>query len=68
MWVFLKFNDFIVVDIHKSQRMKCILCHNVQQEEVDQSSTQSQKGFIMYNKDHGITAMNPHVVLKHLQF
>jgi len=69
MWVFLKFNDFnVVVDIDKSQRMRCILCHSVQQKEVDQSSTQSQKGFIMYNKDHGITAMNRHVVSKHLQF
>ncbi len=54
------------MDIRKSQKMKCILCHNVQQEEVDQNSTQSQKGLVMYNKDHGIIAMN-HVALEHFR-
>jgi hypothetical protein len=35
-WGFFKFNDFnVVVDVAKSQKMICILCHNVQQEEVD---------------------------------
>ncbi len=51
MWGYFKLNDFnVVMDVGKSQRMRCILCHNVQQEEVDQSSTQSWKGLVMYNK------------------
>jgi hypothetical protein len=63
MWGFFKFNDFnVVVDIGKSQIMRCILCHNVQQEKVDQSSTQSWKGLVMYNEDHSTIAMNCHVV------
>jgi hypothetical protein len=37
----------------------------VQQEEVvDQSSTQSKKGLVMYKKNHGTTAMNCHVALE----
>jgi len=62
MWGFFKFNDFnVVVDVGKFQLMRCILCHNVQQEKVDQSSTQSWKGLVMYNRDHGTIAMSCHV-------
>jgi len=37
----------------------------VQQKEVDQSSTQSWKGLVMHNKDHGTIAMSYHVVFRH---
>ncbi len=31
MWAFLKINDHIVlIDCFKSQRMKCVVCHNIQ--------------------------------------
>jgi hypothetical protein len=45
--------------------MKCIMCHNMQQQENNQNSTQSWKGLIKYNKDHGIIAMSDHVSSKH---
>jgi hypothetical protein len=35
------------------------------QQEVDQSSTQSWKGLVMYNKDHGTIAMSCHVAFGH---
>jgi hypothetical protein len=37
----------------------------VQQEKVDKSFTQSYKGLVMYNKDHGITTISHHVILEH---
>jgi hypothetical protein len=65
-WGFFKLNDFnVVVNVGKSQIMRCILCHNVQEEELDQSSTQSWKGLVMYNNDHGTTAMSCHVAYGH---
>jgi len=65
-WGFFKLNDFnVVVDVGKSQRMRCILCHKVQQEKVDQSFTQSWKGLVMYNKDHNTFAMSYHVAFGH---
>ncbi len=66
MWAFFKFNDLtIIVDACKFQRTRCILCHNVKQEEVHQTLTQSKKGLVMYNKDHGTIAMNCDVTSKH---
>ncbi len=42
----------------KPQKMKCVVYHNIQQEVVGKSSTQNWKGLVMYNKDHGTTAMS----------
>ncbi len=61
-----KINKYVtILDYCKFQKMRCILCHNVQQEKVGQSSTQSEKNLVMYNKDHDTTTMNCHVILKH---
>lgn len=66
MWAFLKVNDHVVVeDYSKSQWMQCVVCHSIQQEVIRESSTQNWKKLIMYNKNHGITAMSQHVVSKH---
>jgi hypothetical protein len=41
-WAFKKMNDHNVdVDSSQSQKMKCIMCHNMQQQENNQNSTQS---------------------------
>jgi hypothetical protein len=41
------------------------MCHNMQQQENNQNSTQNWKGLVKHNKDHGIIAMNDHVSSKH---
>lgn len=41
------------------------MCHNVQQEELGQKFTQSQKGMVMYNKVNGTTNMKHNVVSMH---
>jgi hypothetical protein len=59
-------NDHCVdIDSSQSQRMKCIMCYNIQQKENNQNSTQSWKGLVKYNKDHGTTTMSHHVSSKH---
>jgi len=58
----LDFNDVVDVGF---QRMKLILCHNVQQEKVDQNYTQSWKGLVIYNEDHGTTTMSCYVASKY---
>ncbi len=45
--------------------MQCVVCHNIQQEVLGESSTQNHKGLVMYIKDHGITTMNQHVAFEH---
>jgi hypothetical protein len=45
--------------------MKCVVYHNIQQEVVGKNSTQNWKGLVMYNKDHGTTAMSQHVAFEH---
>jgi hypothetical protein len=45
--------------------MKCVVYCSIQQEVVRKSFTQNQKGLVMYNKDHGTTAMSQHVAFEH---
>jgi hypothetical protein len=45
--------------------MQCIVCHDVQQEEVGHNSTCHWKCLLVYNKDHGKIAMNQHVFSYH---
>jgi hypothetical protein len=67
MWVFFKLDDSsIVTNFSISQQMWCIVCHFVHQEnngkKSKSKSIQDWKGLIMYNKDHGIVAMNNHAI------
>jgi hypothetical protein len=56
---FLKVNDHIViVYCLKSQQMRCVMYHNIQQKLVRKFSTQNWKGLVMYNKDHATTVMS----------
>jgi hypothetical protein len=45
--------------------MKCVVYCSIQQEAVGKSFTQNRKGLVMYNKDHGTTAMSRHVAFEH---
>jgi uncharacterized membrane protein YdbT with pleckstrin-like domain len=46
-WAFFKMNDHnLDVDSFQFQIMKCIMCHNMQQQENNQNFIQSQKGLI----------------------
>jgi hypothetical protein len=45
--------------------MQCVVCHNIQQEVVGESSTQNKKGLVMYIKDRGIITMSRHVAFEH---
>jgi hypothetical protein len=53
-----------IIDVSKSQRMQCVVSHNVQQEDFVQNNIQCHKGLITYNKMHGTTTMNKHVFTK----
>ncbi len=53
------------MNVSKFQKMRCILCHNVQQEKLGQKNTQGWKGMVMYNKVHGTIDMSHHVASMH---
>jgi hypothetical protein len=58
-WALFLVNDHtIVVDCFKSQQMRCVVCHNIQQEVVGEITTQNKKGLVMYIKDHGTITMS----------
>lgn len=59
-------NDyFISVSLIKSQKMQCVVYHNVQKEEDGNNSTHTWKGLFVYDKEHDTIAMNQHVSKKH---
>ncbi len=61
-WVFKKLNDYLIsVNLIKFQKMQCVVCHNVQQEQDGNNSTCTWKGLFVYDKEHGTIAMNWHV-------
>ncbi len=50
MWVFKNLNDyFIFVNLIKTKKMQCVVCHN-EQEEDGNNSTCTWKGLPVYDK------------------
>jgi len=47
------------------QLMKCMICYSFENFAGFYSSTKSLKGFITYNFEHGIMAMNKHATNEH---
>jgi cysteine synthase len=59
-------NSNAKVDVQGVQPMRCVMCHSFKNSNASsQSSTKFQKGFITYNLEHGIMAMNKHVTNEH---
>lgn len=66
-WVLFVLNENSTkVNVQGVQLMRCVMCHSSKNSSASfQSSTKFQKGFITYNLDHGIMAMNKHVTNEH---
>lgn len=66
-WAFFTTNDSCPVDLVKPQLMRCIVCHPSRRETMGLRSTRCRKGVVLYNKEHGTSAMKRHVHAEHPQ-
>lgn len=66
-WAFFTTNDSCPVDLVKPQLMRCIVCHPSRRETLGLRSTRCRKGVVLYNKEHGTSAMKRHVHAEHPQ-
>lgn len=66
-WAFFTTNDSCAVDLVKPQLMRCIVCHPSRRETLGLRSTRCRKGVVLYNKEHGTSAMKRHVHAEHPQ-